>query len=55
MKEAGPKVLWAFKTKEISNTGVIGDPTKASKEKGEKAWQLAIERVAELLKELDSM
>ncbi len=55
LKEAGPKVSWAFRTREISNTGVIGDPTKASKEKGEKAWQLAIERLAELLKELDSM
>jgi creatinine amidohydrolase len=39
-KEAGPKVSWAFRTKEISSTGVIGDPTKASKEKGEKAWKL---------------
>jgi creatinine amidohydrolase/Fe(II)-dependent formamide hydrolase-like protein len=54
-KEAGPKVSWAFRTKEISSTGVIGDPTKASKEKGEKAWKLAVERLAELLKELDSM
>jgi len=55
LKETGPKVSWAFRTKEISSTGVIGDPTKASKEKGEKAWKLAIERLAELLKELDSM
>lgn len=55
LKEAGPKVSWAFRTREISDTGVIGDPTKASKEKGEKAWRLAIERLAELLKELDNM
>ncbi len=55
LKEAGPKVSWAFRTREISSTGVIGDPAKASKEKGEKAWQLAIERLAELLKELDGM
>ncbi|MEM0096729.1 MAG: creatininase family protein [Candidatus Bathyarchaeia archaeon] len=55
LKEAGPKVSWAFRTKELSDTGVIGDPTKASKEKGEKAWQLAIERLAELLKELDNL
>ncbi len=55
LKETGPKVSWAFRTKEISSTGVIGDPTKASKEKGEKAWKLSIERLAELLKELDSM
>jgi len=55
LKEAGPKVSWAFRTKELSNTGVIGDPTKASKDKGEKAWKLAIERLVDFLKELDSM
>lgn len=55
LKEAGPKVSWSFKTKEISETGVIGDPTKATKEKGETAWKLAIERLADLLAELDKM
>jgi creatinine amidohydrolase/Fe(II)-dependent formamide hydrolase-like protein len=55
LKETGPKVSWSFRTKELSETGVIGDPTKASKEKGELAWKLAIERLAELLKELDKM
>jgi creatinine amidohydrolase len=55
LKETGPKVSWSFRTREISETGVIGDPTKASKEKGEKAWNLAIERLADLLTELDKM
>jgi creatinine amidohydrolase/Fe(II)-dependent formamide hydrolase-like protein len=55
LKETGPKVFWGFKTKEISDTGVIGDPTKASKEKGQIAWEMAIERLAELLVELDKM
>lgn len=55
LKETGPKVSWSFKTREISETGVIGDPTKATKEKGEKAWKLAIERLADLIKELDKM
>lgn len=55
LKKTGPKVTWGFRTKEISETGVIGDPTKASKEKGEAAWKLAIERLADLLKELDKM
>ena len=55
LKETGPKVYWGFRTKEISETGVIGDPTKASKEKGEKAWKIAIERLADLLNELDKM
>ena len=55
LKETGPKVFWGFRTKEISDTGVIGDPTKASKEKGTVAWELAIERLADLLIELDKM
>jgi creatinine amidohydrolase/Fe(II)-dependent formamide hydrolase-like protein len=55
LKETGPKVSWSFRTKEVSETGVIGDPTKASKEKGEAAWKLAIERLADLLTELDKM
>jgi creatinine amidohydrolase/Fe(II)-dependent formamide hydrolase-like protein len=55
LKEKGPKVSWAFRTKELSETGVIGDPTKASKEKGEAAWNLAIERLADLLLEADGM
>jgi len=55
LRETGPKVSWGFRTKEISETGVIGDPTKASKEKGETAWKLAIERLADLLVELDKM
>jgi len=55
LKEAGPKVSWGFRTKEISDIGVVGDPTKASKEKGETAWKLAIERLADLLVELDKM
>ena len=41
LKEKGPRVYWGFRTKEISETGVIGDPTKATKEKGEKAWRIA--------------
>jgi len=55
LKEGGPKVSWGFRTEEISQTGVIGDPTKASKKKGEAAWDLAIQRLADFLKELDQM
>jgi creatinine amidohydrolase/Fe(II)-dependent formamide hydrolase-like protein len=55
LKEKEPKVYWAFKTKEISKTGVIGDPTKSSKEKGTRAWKIATQRLAELLIELDKM
>jgi len=55
LKETGPRVSWGFRTKEISESGVIGDPTKASKEKGEAAWKLAIERLADFLTEIDKM
>jgi len=55
LKETGPKVFWGFRTKEISETGVIGDPTKASKQKGIIAWEMATERLADLLLELDKM
>jgi creatinine amidohydrolase/Fe(II)-dependent formamide hydrolase-like protein len=55
LKEKGPKVTWSFRTSEISDTGVIGDPTKASKKKGKIAWNLAIERLADFLTELDRM
>jgi len=53
LKEEGARVKWSFRTKEISEIGVIGDPTKASKKKGEIAWKFAIERLAEFLVELD--
>jgi len=34
LKEAGPKVSWGFRTKEISETGVIGEtPRKLRKGK----------------------
>jgi creatinine amidohydrolase/Fe(II)-dependent formamide hydrolase-like protein len=55
LKEKGPKVSWVFRTIEVSETGVIGDPTRASKLKGEAAWKLAIERLADLLLEVDRM
>ena len=32
-------------TKKISRNGIIGDPTKASAEKGEKIWQALVEEL----------
>ena len=55
LKSSGPKVLWNLRTKEVSDIGVIGDPTKASKKKGEAAWKLEIERFTDFLVELDKM
>jgi len=35
----------------ISSTGVLGDPTKASREKGEKAFKLYVDALAEFIRE----
>ncbi len=53
-KEKGPRVV-GVPNKGNQRDGVIGDPTKASKEKGEKAWKIAVERLVDLLTELDEM
>lgn len=38
------KINTAWNTDEFTDTGSIGDPTKASEEKGEKLWNAMIER-----------
>jgi creatinine amidohydrolase len=48
-----PYIAWL--TKDISSSGVIGDPTKASKEKGEKFAQAAIDGLSDFIKDLSSM
>jgi creatinine amidohydrolase/Fe(II)-dependent formamide hydrolase-like protein len=48
-------VEWYEHTARISNSGVLGDPTKASREKGERMWELMIShlvRFVEMLKEM---
>lgn len=47
-------VPWYVQTKKISESGVIGDPTKASAEKGRKIWEIMIGHLvalAEAIKE----
>jgi len=44
-----PNFIFTWKTHELTETGVIGDATKATKEKGEKLWEAAIERFKERL------
>jgi len=39
---------------DISQSGIIGDPTKAKREKGEKLVDAAVERFADLLREVKS-
>ncbi len=48
-------VNWYMHTKKISTSGVIGDPTKASAEKGEKIWQVMIAHLVALVEDLKSM
>ncbi len=43
--EHEPEFSFAWNTHELTRTGVLGDPTKASKEKGEKLWDAGIERL----------
>ncbi len=45
------RVTTAWNTDEFTDTGSIGDPTKASVEKGEKLWQAMLERTLSVVKE----
>jgi creatinine amidohydrolase/Fe(II)-dependent formamide hydrolase-like protein len=49
------KVSWYVHTKKISQSGVIGDPTKASAEKGEQMWEVMIAHLVALVEDLKSM
>lgn len=48
-------VSWYAYTKKISENGVLGDPTRASVEKGEKIWNLMITHLLSLVEDLKSM
>lgn len=48
-------VSWYVYTKRLSKTGVIGDPTKASKEKGEQFWRVMIAHLVALVEDLKGM
>lgn len=45
-------VGWYGRTARFSSSGVIGDPTRASREKGEKIWSHMIRNLAEFVEEL---
>jgi creatinine amidohydrolase/Fe(II)-dependent formamide hydrolase-like protein len=45
-------VGWYAHTKKISETGVLGDPTLASAEKGRKMWQIMVENLVEFVEDL---
>jgi creatinine amidohydrolase/Fe(II)-dependent formamide hydrolase-like protein len=48
-------VTWYAYTHRISKTGVLGDPTKASREKGEQIWALMIDHLSRLVEQLKSL
>jgi creatinine amidohydrolase/Fe(II)-dependent formamide hydrolase-like protein/7-cyano-7-deazaguanine synthase in queuosine biosynthesis len=48
-------VTWYAHTRKISTTGVMGDPTKASPEKGEKIWEVMVRRLTEFVEDLKGM
>ena len=48
-------VSWYAYTKRISKSGVMGDPTKASAEKGERIWQMMIAHLVALVEDLKGM
>jgi creatinine amidohydrolase/Fe(II)-dependent formamide hydrolase-like protein/7-cyano-7-deazaguanine synthase in queuosine biosynthesis len=49
------RVNWYTHTARISPDGVLGDPTKASREKGERIWKLMIENLVEFVEDLKGM
>jgi creatinine amidohydrolase/Fe(II)-dependent formamide hydrolase-like protein len=45
-------VLWYAYTRKISPSGVMGDPTKATADKGEKIWEIMIAHLVSLIEDL---
>jgi creatinine amidohydrolase/Fe(II)-dependent formamide hydrolase-like protein len=48
-------VEWYARVAKISTSGVLGDPTKASREKGEKMWKIMIKHLVEFVEDLKTM
>lgn len=48
-------VEWYARIARLSSTGVLGDPTKASREKGEKIWEVMIKHLAEFVEGIKDM
>jgi creatinine amidohydrolase/Fe(II)-dependent formamide hydrolase-like protein len=43
---------WYARTARISPSGVFGDPTRATREKGERIWEVTVSRLVELVESL---
>lgn len=48
-------VEWYAYTSKISQTGVLGDPTKGNAEKGERMWDIMIKRLVEFVEDLKNL
>jgi len=48
-------VDWYARTAKISSSGVMGDPTKATREKGERMWEVMIRNLVEFIEQLKRM
>jgi creatinine amidohydrolase/Fe(II)-dependent formamide hydrolase-like protein len=49
------RVEWYAQTVKISPTGVLGDPTKASAEKGRQMWKIMVANLVELVEEIKGL
>ncbi len=48
-------VSWYTRTAKISPNGVLGDPTKADRKKGEKMWKLMVRHLVQLVEDLKGL
>ncbi|HUT93473.1 MAG TPA: creatininase family protein [Thermoguttaceae bacterium] len=48
-------VDWYARTAKLSTSGVMGDPTKATREKGERMWEVMIRNLVEFIEQLKRM
>jgi creatinine amidohydrolase/Fe(II)-dependent formamide hydrolase-like protein/7-cyano-7-deazaguanine synthase in queuosine biosynthesis len=48
-------IEWYAHTGKLSKSGVLGDPTKASREKGEKYWQVMIDHLVRFIEQIKGM
>jgi len=49
---AEERIIWGFNIDEISKQGVLGNPKRASKEKGERLWKAAISNLSKFIEEI---
>jgi creatinine amidohydrolase/Fe(II)-dependent formamide hydrolase-like protein len=45
-------VGWYTRVAQISSSGVLGDPTKASAEKGKKMWEVMVKNLVEFIEDI---